>query len=341
MSEQMGFARELPDSDNFAATLLAMAGHDLRQPLQIITSAHEILAMSLQQGEQRQELARAEGATSRLAAMLGQLVDALQLHEGAIDIEGVPVRLGPIFEGLVAEFAERARIKSIGLSIPKTRASVLSHPVLLRSMLRNLVHNAINYTPPGGRVLLICRRYGPALRIEVHDNGVGIRPAHLLRIFEAFERADDTRSDGLGLGLFIVKRAACLLNHRIEVHSAAGRGSCFAIVLDSLAAEAACDSSASTKLAKARAFALACRPPGKTAHKSTSGRDQSSSTDVTAPDFSSGVNIHSEAMAKPRPANTASRTPSAAVTCTRPTKVTDVSAVPFAKVHVGVPIRRS
>jgi len=66
---------------NFPATLLAMAGHDLRQPLQAITSAHDILARIVHSDEQLEELARAEDATTQLAGMLGQLVEALRLHE--------------------------------------------------------------------------------------------------------------------------------------------------------------------------------------------------------------------------------------------------------------------
>jgi signal transduction histidine kinase len=94
-------------------------------------------------------------------------------------------------------------------------------------MLRNLVGNAIDYTTSSGSVQLGCRRRGPQLR----DNGVGISPERLARIFEAFERGDNSCSDGLGLGLFIVKRAAELLDHRIEVRSAVGRGYCFALLV--------------------------------------------------------------------------------------------------------------
>jgi K+-sensing histidine kinase KdpD len=66
---------------DFSSTLLAMAGHDLRQPLQLITSAHDVLAQTLAIEEQREELTRAAEATAQLASMLGQLVEALQLRE--------------------------------------------------------------------------------------------------------------------------------------------------------------------------------------------------------------------------------------------------------------------
>src|SRR5437868_2456500 len=80
----------------------------------------------------------------------------------------------------------------------------------------------------------------------------------------------------------------------------------------------------STKLAKARALALACRPVGNSAHRSTRGNTQSVSTIWTAPDFSSASNNHSEATAKPRPASTPSRIPSPALTRRRPLTVTVV-----------------
>src|ERR1700694_5264729 len=83
---------------NFSATLLAIAGHDLRQPLQVITSAHDVLAQIIGSAEQREELTRAEDATAQLAGMLGMLVEALQLHERSGDDLHLPVPLRPILE---------------------------------------------------------------------------------------------------------------------------------------------------------------------------------------------------------------------------------------------------
>ena len=112
------------------------------------------------------------------------------------------------------------------------RGTALSHPILLSGMLRNLVRIAIDYTPPGGSVFVASRPVGSQLRIAVRDTGVGIPAKALATIFTAFQRADESRTEGLGLGLFIVKLAADLLGHRVEVRSAQGRGSCFTIVAD-------------------------------------------------------------------------------------------------------------
>lgn len=219
------------DSD-FSATLLAMAGHDLRQPLQVITSAHDVLARSLASDEQREELMRAESATEQLANMLGQLVEALQLRERSGDDLHLPVPLRPVLEDLAAEFAETARLKGITFLVTTTRLVAFSHPVLLTGMLRNLIRNAIDYTRPGGGVFVTSRCCGPKLRIEVRDTGVGIRANELSTIFRAFQRGDSSLTDGLGLGLFIVKQAADLIGHGVEVHSVEGHGSCFTLVVD-------------------------------------------------------------------------------------------------------------
>ncbi len=219
---------------NFLATLLAMAGHDLRQPLQTITSAHDVLGQIVHSDEQREELSQAKDATKRLTNMLGQLVEALELHERSGDRLHCVVPLRTILDDVAAEFAKSAQLKGITLRVTTGRGTALSHPVLLRSMLRNLIRNAIDYTPSGGSVGVGSRRFGSELRIEVRDTGIGIPANALSMIFRAFQRGDKSRTDGLGLGLFIVKHAADVLGHRVQVRSAEGRGSCFMIVANAV-----------------------------------------------------------------------------------------------------------
>jgi signal transduction histidine kinase len=128
------------------------------------------------------------------------------------------------------QLADPAWRKGVALRVVPTQAVVMSQAALLEGMLRNLARNALDHTMPGGRVLIGCRQRGTAFRIEVRDNGEGIPSDKLMTVFEPFFRLDATRSDGLGLGLFIVKRAANCLGHRIEVRSAPYRGSCFAVL---------------------------------------------------------------------------------------------------------------
>ena len=110
----------------------------------------------------------------------------------------------------------------------------MSDAVLLEGILRNLIRNSLKYNGPGGRVLVGCRRRGALLRIEVHDTGIGIASDKLLK--DACHRPDSTRADELGLGLFVVRRTADLLGHRIEVRSTVGRGSCFSLLAEVAAA---------------------------------------------------------------------------------------------------------
>jgi len=221
--------RVAQSNNDLCAALLAIAGHDLRQPLQVIIGAHDILAKTLNSTVEQVQLARVQDATSKLSDKLDQLVDAVRLFEPSSGRRQDTIQLGPVFERAEAEFAEPARLKGIRLRLIPTRAAVSSNAVLLRGILCNLIRNAIDYTPRGGCVLVAARRRGTAVQLEIRDNGVGISSTDLADVFKPFHRVDTTRADGLGLGLFIVQCAAAFLGHRIEVHSVLGRGSRFVV----------------------------------------------------------------------------------------------------------------
>src|SRR4029077_20238256 len=112
---------EYPVDTCFLATLLALAAHDLRQPLQLITSAHDVLATLLRGKEQRKELLQAVDATGQLAGMLNQLVEVLHLQERTREDLKIPVPLRPILDGIVAEFPEPARRKGIIFRVTTAR----------------------------------------------------------------------------------------------------------------------------------------------------------------------------------------------------------------------------
>jgi two-component system, OmpR family, phosphate regulon sensor histidine kinase PhoR len=206
----------------FNAVLLAMAGHDLRQPLQVVLSAFSLLARYHPEGRGREFIEHGELAVARLTGQLDRLIEALRLNEQSRGIEQAPVALQPLFARLCCDEATAAAQQGLELRVCPTSATVMSDSVLLEAMLRNLLSNALKHTRAGGRILVGCRRRGPYVRIEVHDTGVGIPKEHLSRVFDAFHRLHPTRSDGLGLGLFVVRRAADLLGHRIGVRSTVG-----------------------------------------------------------------------------------------------------------------------
>jgi two-component system, OmpR family, phosphate regulon sensor histidine kinase PhoR len=224
--------KDLRRSADFHAVLLAMAGHDLRQHLQIILSSYHFLLARTTDDIDRKRIALGEHAVMQIAEQMHQIVTALHIHQKSSQLLLVPVQLSSTFSAVQRDVAEIACERGVQLHVVQTQAVVASEPVLLSSIISNLVRNAVKFTKRGGRVLVGCRRIGSSIRIEVHDTGIGIAPRHLENIFEAFHRLEPARSNGLGLGLFVVNRAAELLQHQIEVRSIVGRGSCFALTAE-------------------------------------------------------------------------------------------------------------
>ncbi len=223
-------AMDFQRASEFQAALLGMAGHDLRQPLQVILSAYEWLGSRIGAASDRARLERGERAIARLTEQLDRLVSALRLYEHTRSIDVSRLALGPLLCRIVDENTETAAEKGVELRLCPTTAAVISHPILLDSILRNLLRNAVKYTNRGGRILVGCRRSGEDIRIDVYDTGAGMAPEHLPRIFEAFQRLDTTHPDGLGIGLLVVRRAVELLGHRIMVSSVLNRGSRFSVL---------------------------------------------------------------------------------------------------------------
>ena len=214
----------------FEAALLAIAGHDLRQPLQIIQSAHELLGIGVRTNCELRLLQSGQNAIDRLTEQLDQLLGALRLHEHAKELKLSPVSVQPLLRQACRENEALASRKGIEIHTVPTSASVMSDALLLGSALRNLVSNAVKYTQPGSQILLGCRHSGQNVRIDVLERGSGIAEEKITRIFEAFTRlGSTTRRDGLGIGLFIVRQAIGMLGHRMGVSSVAHQGSRFSI----------------------------------------------------------------------------------------------------------------
>jgi signal transduction histidine kinase len=197
--------------------------------LQIIQATYDLLRTHVHTEAEQAWLQRGQHAISTLTEQLDRLVQTSRLYEYTKAMEISSVALGPLFWRLYNDNEDAAVRRGINLRARQTDTHVISNPVLLDSILRNLVSNAIKYTEPGGRVLIGARRFGCDIRIDVYDTGIGIAAKRLPRIFDAFERINSARCEGLGLGLFVVQRAIELLGHKIEVKSVLSRGSCFSV----------------------------------------------------------------------------------------------------------------
>ncbi|WP_080751886.1 sensor histidine kinase [Bradyrhizobium japonicum] len=217
---------------DFGTVLLAIAGHDLRQPLQILQSAHERLKNGPRTKSEQRLLEISQAALGQLKGQLDQLVGAVRLHERAKHMQLLPVGLEPLLRQARRESESFAIEKGIEIRMVPSRSLVTSDAFLLGAILRNLISNAIKYTRPGGRILVGCRHLGTSIRIDVIDTGIGMTNDQMSRIFEAFTRLDSTETDGLGIGLFIVRRTTAILGHRIDVSSAPSRGTCFSVLAE-------------------------------------------------------------------------------------------------------------
>ena len=214
---------------DFEGVLLAIAGHDLRQPLQVIQSAHELLGLGVRTSSGLRSLRSGQNAIDRLKEQLEQILTALRVRDCMGCLELTPVPVHQVLRQACRENQRAALSKGISIHMVSSDATILSESLLLGAALRNLVSNAIKYTEPGGRVLLGCRQFRSGIRIDVYDTGTGIPSEQIPKIFEAFTRLDAAQCDGLGIGLFIVRQALGILGHRIDVASTPCRGSRFSI----------------------------------------------------------------------------------------------------------------
>ena len=217
----------------FQTTLIGAMGHDLRQSLQVIAGAYHRLSSRPQDALDRAWAERGQRAIATLVEQFNCLLDAFGLaaHD---DAAVAPINLGAVLSKLGDELSDAAARKGVHFRVVSTDAYVVSNAVLMRSIIRNLLSNAIRCTPPGGRVLVGCRRKGADIEINVCDNGVGIAEDQLMLIFEPFTRLS-TGDDGLGVGLAIVRHALEALGHRMEVRSVLGRGSIFSVYAPAVA----------------------------------------------------------------------------------------------------------
>ncbi len=212
---------------------LAAASHDLRQPAQALRLFLETMKIEAKGDKQRRIAELASESLRGMEDLLQTLLDVSVLEAGTATMSMADVALRPLFIRIRAEFAPLAEAKGLELIVVDTSATVYSDPVHLDRILRNLVSNAIKYTPTG-RVLLGMRRLGPEMRIEVWDTGIGIAEDAIERIFDDFYQINNearNRQFGLGLGLGIVRRTADLLGHRLLVRSRPGKGSIFALAV--------------------------------------------------------------------------------------------------------------
>ena len=211
---------------------VAAASHDLVQPLHAarLFIGNALLAAS--DPAQHDLLQKADQAVEGAHRLLHALMKLSQLELGALHPRLEAVDAGAMLASLAAEFEPMAKARRLELVVLPTLRWVRTDRDLLRSILQNLLVNALRYTPQG-RVVVVVRRAGDAARFEVRDTGVGIADEHLPTVFREFSRLAEGQgmADGAGLGLSIVARIAEALGHQVGVVSKRGIGSVFSVTV--------------------------------------------------------------------------------------------------------------
>lgn len=215
------------------ARFLAAASHDLRQPIQGLYMFAASLRGEVSGPEAADNLGHLERAIDSLKALLDGLLDVSRLDAGILEPEARDFCLSDLLDEVRASYAQVAAAKGVAFEVECDGANVRSDPTLVGRMLRNLVENAVRYTPSGS-VTVRCRREGGVVAVEVADTGIGIPADQMDHIWDEFHQVGNPerdRENGLGLGLAIVRRLSALLGHPVSVTSAPGSGSTFTVAL--------------------------------------------------------------------------------------------------------------
>jgi len=225
-------AEDLVLADRRKDEFLAMLAHELRNPLAPILNAVEILR---QDGSPpascRRALEAADRQTRHLARLVGDLVDVSRIRTGKVELQRGPVDLARVVEDAVAAVEPLAREQrhELAVELPAEPLRVEGDAVRLTQVVENLLHNSAKYTDPGGHIRLEVARHGDDVVIRVSDDGMGIAPDLLPRVFETFVQGEQPASrarGGLGLGLTLVKSLVELHGGTVTASSVGpGRGS--------------------------------------------------------------------------------------------------------------------
>jgi len=232
-------AEKLRELDRMKADFFASMSHELRTPLTSIKEGTGLLLEGVGGAtteKQRKLLAILAEESNRLISLVNSLLDLSKMEAGMMTYEFEVSSLDPLIKRAVAEIAplvEAKQIKlesTVALPLPATRID----PERILQVLRNLLGNAVKFTPAGGHVTVTAKPLEGKLEIAVRDSGPGIPAESLISIFEKFSqvgRPSNNARSGTGLGLAIVKSIVSSHGGHIWAESQMGQGSAFIFVL--------------------------------------------------------------------------------------------------------------
>jgi PAS domain S-box-containing protein len=223
-------AQALTARDEF----IAVAAHELRNPLHIFRLTLELLRRiagdRARYAQMPRVIERASAHLSRLTALVDRLLDVTRIRAGGFDLYLQPVDLGKLVSDVAARFSGEHVTLSVSLNVESSLHG-LWDKLRLEQAVTNLISNAIKYGQ-GKPVAIRAYKADRQALVAVRDEGAGIPPEHLTRIFDQFERlSGNGNGEGWGLGLWITKRIVEAHGGTVQAESWIGRGSVFTIRL--------------------------------------------------------------------------------------------------------------
>ena len=227
---------DLRKADAIRRDFVANVSHELRTPLTAIKGYAEALLDDPEDDEaERRFVEIIHRHATRMERLVKELLRLARLEAGQETVELSPCDIDGLVRGVVGDFEPLALAKrqTLAARIAPEAALLVTDAAKLHDVLRNLVENAVNYTPDGAAIDVRAHVAGGRFHLSVADTGHGIAPDDLARVFERFYRVDKsrTRPGGTGLGLAIVKHLIQLLEGEVTVENQPGGGALFTVTL--------------------------------------------------------------------------------------------------------------
>ncbi len=224
--------------DEMKTDFINMVVHELRSPLVAIRQMNSVLLEELAgplNEKQKDFVNREISRIDELLNLINDLLDVAKIEAGRYVQHLVPTDICKIVEKVVSLMQERARNQGIDLLYSCENVGLVSaDPESIEEVFNNLISNAINYSPDGGKVVVLVKGRGEYIEIKVSDTGIGIPREEIPKIFDKFYRVKDSKTrrvTGTGLGLYIVKNIIDAHKGSINVESEVGKGTTFVIFL--------------------------------------------------------------------------------------------------------------
>lgn len=224
---------QLQEANSAKSRLLAMVSHDLRQPVHALGLMLGRLRREPSLSSLRVDMDEINEVVESLSESLSTMMAVTRLNSGRVTSQAEPVSLSRLFDSLAQEFQSVAADQGLSLEVESNALDVYTDPAHLRTILNNLMGNAIKYSLRG-TVRLTAELVSPErVVICVQDEGIGIPQDDLSRLFQPYVRLryHKTLADGIGLGLAIVKQMTDIINAQIDVESEVGVGTRFMLTL--------------------------------------------------------------------------------------------------------------